>query len=135
MRLSHRGLTLAELLLASAILAFALVGLLALFVNCLFLNETNRNLTLAYSAIQAKMEELKNVSFTDLNTYNGITFNLNGFSSGRGSGKITVSSEGGATNLKRIRIVACFMSGNKLVGDSLSNCQNSPAELVTLIVR
>lgn len=127
------GFTLSELLLAAAILVFVLAGLLALFANCLILNETNRNFTLAYSAIQAKMEEIKDTSFDNLDAYNGTSFDLDGFPSGNGKGKIGVSNE--STDLKRITISACFMSRNRLIGDDINNCQSSPAELVTLIAR
>lgn len=127
------GFTLSELLLAAAILVFVLAGLLALFTNCLISNETNRNFTLAYSAIQAKMEEIKDTSFDNLDAYNGTSFDLDGFPSGNGKGKIGVSNE--ATDLKRIRIVACFKVRNRLIGNDINNCQSSPAELVTLIAR
>ena len=130
---SLAAFTLSELLLAAAILVFVLAGLLALFANCLISNETNRNFTLAYSAIQAKMEEIKDTSFDNLDAYNGTSFDLDGFLSGNGKGKIGVSNE--ATDLKRIRIVACFKVRNRLIGNDINNCQSSPAELVTLIAR
>lgn len=57
--------TLSELLLAAAILVFVLAGLLALFLNCLILNEANRNLTVATSHAQYIMEEIKDASDTD----------------------------------------------------------------------
>jgi len=128
-----RGFTLAELLLAAAILAFALAGLLALFVNCLVLNETNRNFTLAYSNIQAKMEEIKNMSFDSLDVLDGTSFDLNGFSPGKGKGRIGITDE--SSDSKRIRIVACFMSRNRLIGNDINNCTSSPVELVTLIAK
>mgnify|MGYP001611249953 CR=1 FL=1 len=130
---SLTGFTLSELLLAAAILAFALTGLLLFFVNSIILNETNRNFTIAYSAIQAKMEEMKNTNFDELDIFNGTNFDLDGFSSGNGQGRIMVSNE--ATDLKRIRIVACFKVRNRLIGNDINNCQSSPAELVTLIAR
>ncbi|MFC1658580.1 hypothetical protein ACFL1D_04245 [Candidatus Omnitrophota bacterium] len=58
------GLTLAELLLAAAIMAFAVCGLIALFVNCSFLNETNRNSTLGKMHAQYVLEEIRNANFT-----------------------------------------------------------------------
>lgn len=61
-----KGLTLAELLLAAAILAFVLCGILILFVQCSFLNETNRNLVIATSHIQYIMEEVRNTSFSQI---------------------------------------------------------------------
>lgn len=133
MRLSSKGFTLSELMIASGILAFVFASLLLVFINCILLNELNRNFTLAYTAIQDKMEEIKNTAFDSLDTLNATTFNLAGFSSANGQGKIEVSDE--STNLKRIRIVACFMSRNRLIGDDISNCQSSPVELITLIAK
>lgn len=63
MKLSDRAFTLPELLLAAAILAVVVTGMLSLFVSCLFLNENNRNLTVASSHAQYIMEEIKNTDF------------------------------------------------------------------------
>lgn len=59
MKFSNRGVTLSELLLAAAILAFVLTGILMIFINGIFLNEANHNLTIAASHAQYVMEELK----------------------------------------------------------------------------
>jgi len=67
-RSSSQGLSLAELLMASAILAFALCGLIALFVNCSGLNESNRNLSIAVSHVQYIMETIKYTPFADIQT-------------------------------------------------------------------
>ena len=65
------GFTLAEVILAAAILAFALTGLLALFINCMLLNESSRNRSLATAHAQFVLEEIKNTNFdlieTDIN--------------------------------------------------------------------
>lgn len=126
------GFSLAELMLATAILSFVLVGLLLLFVNCTMLNEANRNLTLVYSAIETKMEELKNEDFTQLAAHDAEVFDLSGFAAGDGKGKITVT---GGTDLKTIKILACYMNRNRLIGDDIDNCQSSPVELQTQISR
>jgi hypothetical protein len=60
---SMRGLTLTELLLAAVILAFTLAGILLLFINCMFLNEASRNLTIAVTHGQFALEEVKNTAF------------------------------------------------------------------------
>lgn len=133
-----RGLTLAELLLAAAILAFVLTGILMLFITCIILNEINRSTTLAYNAIQDKMEEIKTTAagdFSSLDALNDTNFDLEGFSADRGQGRITVTNEGGSSTFKRITVRACFMSRNRLIGDDMDNCQTSPVELVTLITR
>jgi len=63
---SARGFSLAELILAAAILAFALSGLLLLFSNCVLLNETNRNLTMATSHAKYVLEEIRHLSVADI---------------------------------------------------------------------
>jgi prepilin-type N-terminal cleavage/methylation domain-containing protein len=127
------GFTLIELLVAVGILSFTLIGLLGLFVHCIILNDNNRVKSLALSAAQTQMELIKDSSFDNLDSLNGVTFNLQGFAVGQGVGRITVTNE--SSTLKRVRIVACFMSRNRLIGDSLATCQTSPVELVTLIAR
>ena len=66
MRLSDKGFTLPELLLAAVILAVVLSGLLMLFINCIFLNESNRNLTLATTHAEYIMEEIRAAGFAGL---------------------------------------------------------------------
>lgn len=65
---ARKGFTLPELLLAAAILAFVLCGLLVLFINCVFLNEANRNSTVALSHAQYVMEDIKNTNFYSIKT-------------------------------------------------------------------
>lgn len=73
MKLSGRAFTLTELLLAAAILAFVIAGLLMLFINCAFLNDANRNLTIATAHAQFAMEEIKNTTFASIDsTYNNV---------------------------------------------------------------
>jgi prepilin-type N-terminal cleavage/methylation domain-containing protein len=62
----QRGFTLSELLLATAILAFALTGLLLLFSNCILLNAANRNLSIATAHTEYIMEDIKAAGFTGL---------------------------------------------------------------------
>jgi len=72
---ARRAFTLTELLLAAAILAFALTGLLMIFINCIFLNDANRNLTIAFTHAQFAMEEIKNTDFASIasQTWNNAT--------------------------------------------------------------
>lgn len=79
-RFSDKSFTLVELLLAAVILAFVLTGLLALFISCIFLNETNRNTTIATSHAQFAMEEIKNTTFTSIAgaTWNSATIQTKG---------------------------------------------------------
>lgn len=66
MRLSDRAFTLPELLIAAVILAVALSGLLMLFINCILLNESNRNLTVATSHGEYILEEIRGAGFSGL---------------------------------------------------------------------
>lgn len=63
--LSKQGFTLSELLVASGIMAVVLVGLLHLFITCIFLNEANRNLSVATAHGQYVLEGIKNTNFTN----------------------------------------------------------------------
>ena len=65
-KLGTKGLTLGELLLAAAILAFVICGLIALYVHCSILNAANRNVTLAMTHAQYVMEEIRDYDFTTL---------------------------------------------------------------------
>lgn len=60
-----------ELLIAASILVFTLVGLLALFITCIFLNRSNRNFTIATTHAEQVLEEIKNLDFYSIvNNYN-----------------------------------------------------------------
>ncbi|MFA4889797.1 MAG: prepilin-type N-terminal cleavage/methylation domain-containing protein [Candidatus Omnitrophota bacterium] len=63
---SLTGFTLPELLLAASILAFALSGLLLLFVNNSLLNSANRNLGIAVDHAQYCLEEIREKEFSGL---------------------------------------------------------------------
>lgn len=76
MKPNKKGFTLAELLLAVSILAFALTALLSVYINCILLNDSNRNLTIALTHAQFALEEVKNTFFSNIITnYNGVTWN------------------------------------------------------------
>lgn len=72
--MKSKGFTLVEVILAAAILAFALTGLLALFISCMLLNESSRNRATAIAQAQFVLEEIKNTNFdlieTDINAGN-----------------------------------------------------------------
>jgi len=61
---SIKGLSLTELMLAASILAAVLCGLILLFVNCLMLNEANRNLLSAVTHAEYVMEEIRDANFS-----------------------------------------------------------------------
>jgi prepilin-type N-terminal cleavage/methylation domain-containing protein len=70
MRNRKLGFTLSELLVSAAILAFVFSALILLFINAGFLNEANRNKTIAVSHAQFTLEEVKNTVFTSIASAN-----------------------------------------------------------------
>jgi len=68
MKRREKGFTLAELLVAMAILAFTLSALVLLFLHCIFLNEDNRQISLATNHAQYVLEGVKHVGFAQVAT-------------------------------------------------------------------
>lgn len=66
--MNKKGFTLAELLLAAAVLVLTLAGLLALFISCAMLNDASRNATTAISHARVVLEDIRNAGFTGLET-------------------------------------------------------------------
>lgn len=70
MRLANRrGFTLLELMVATAILLITILGLLTVFLNCLFLNESNANTVTAVNDAQYVLEQIKALGYDDIDTY------------------------------------------------------------------
>lgn len=71
-KLSKKGFTLVELLIAAAIFAFAMSGILLMFINCAFLDQVNRNKSIATFhaefVIEDIMEYMKNGDLSSLQT-------------------------------------------------------------------
>lgn len=68
MKNNQKGFTLPELLVAAAILAFALCALLVTFISCIFLNEANRNTVIATTHAEYVLEEIENTGFESIAT-------------------------------------------------------------------
>jgi len=66
MKLLNKGFTLVELLLGATIMAFALTAFLVIFINCIFLNTSNSNLSIATAHAQYALEEIKSSNFTSI---------------------------------------------------------------------
>jgi lipopolysaccharide export system protein LptC len=61
--------TLSELMLASAILLVAILGLVSLLMNCIFINEFNNHLVTAVNDAQYVLEQIKNLSYNQIGYY------------------------------------------------------------------
>lgn len=148
-RKERAGFTLAEVLLAVSILAFGLCGILVTYISMHIFLDLSRNFTTVTNALQAKAEEIKRTSFSALSGLNGTTFDLSGFGPNNAKGVIEVTDITGYADLKRVRIIACFKSRARVIGEdtNLNGILNigedannngridSPAELITLIAK
>jgi prepilin-type N-terminal cleavage/methylation domain-containing protein len=120
-----KGLTLIEVLFAAAIMAFCLSGLLLTYINLFVLTDLSRDFTSVTNALQAKMEEIKNVAFANLTALNNTTFNVMAGNSTDviGRGMIEVSDIGDPftnttyTDLKKVRTVISFKSRSRVIGE------------------
>lgn len=142
------GFTLIEVLLAMTVLVVCLTSILLTYVHMFILSDLSRDLTLSTNAVQDKMEEIKKTDFDSLSALNGTTFDITGFAASDAKGLIQVIDTAYA-DLKRIRLVACFKSRRRIIGEdaNLNGVLNagedtnangrldSPVELVTLISR
>lgn len=144
---SKSGFTLLELMIAVAVIIIALAGLLAVFSHLMYLNENARKLTLAVTACQDKLEEMRNSNFSTLYaTYNGTSFNPNGFSAGEAKGAISINNSN--PNLLQVCVnVSWRTRSNRVIGEDKNlngmldagedinpnNRLDSPAEIITLM--
>jgi hypothetical protein len=122
---------------------------LGVFAHLILLNENSSKLTLAVTACQTKLEEMRNSTFSTLyTTYNGTSFNPSGFFSGEAKGAIYINNSN--PNLLQIFVsVSWRTSANRIIGEdkNLSGVLNtgedsnangrldSPAEIATLMAQ
>jgi hypothetical protein len=140
--------SLIELMISTAILMFIIIGLLYTYIACAELNDFSRNFTLVNNGLQAELEIIRETPFDDLDSLDGDTFSLAGFSSGQAIGLIDIYSTA-YSDLKYIRLVACWrqksgrvigedqnLDGTLVANEDLDNdnITDSPAELATFIV-
>jgi len=145
MKLSNRGFTFAEILLAAAILAFALCALLATYISCIVLYTTSKNVNIATNASLGLAEEIRTDSFSRIyGDYNNLTFIVNDIPSSRGVVYVNQSNP----DLLTVTISVCWRQGNKIFGEdtNLNGVLNSgedtnangiidgPVQIITRIV-
>jgi prepilin-type N-terminal cleavage/methylation domain-containing protein len=109
------GFSLVEVLMATAILAFAIVGILGTYVTCLVLITTSQNVNAATNAAQGIIEEIRSAPFPQLVAdYNGITFTVNDIPSSMGV--VYVDDTTNAEFLD-ITVSVCWRQGNRIIGE------------------
>lgn len=147
MRLSDRGFTLIEVMIAAAILAIVICGILATYISCFELISTSRNFTFAVNAAQRKIEEIRDYNFSQIYPdYNNQSFTVGEMSAGDSLGIVYVDDA--SPDLLEVTISVCWRQRqNRIIGEDLNldgvlgpgedangnNMIDSPVQLVTLI--
>ncbi|MCM8819469.1 MAG: hypothetical protein NC925_01580 [Candidatus Omnitrophica bacterium] len=132
-QLVNKSFTLIEVLIAVGVLVIGIFGILGTYAGMFLLSDLCRDFTLANNVVSAKMEEIRKRGFDNL-TIGEESFNIS--SEIYAQEKVYISNAIETpypTDLKKVRVVVCFKSRGRLVGDSLDDCNSSPVELVTLI--
>ena len=111
---SKKGFTLAEILLAIAILAFALCAILITYISCFALVATSKNVSIATSASQGLIEEIRATPFGQItDDYNGLNFIVNNIPPNRG----VVYVDDTDPELLKVTVSVCWLQGNKIIGE------------------
>lgn len=143
---NRKGMTLVEVMVAAAIFAFCLSGLLLTYMNLFTMTDLTRDFTYATNAMQAELEQIRQVAFANLTTLDNTTFTIPGLASGNSCGVVQVTNTT-YSDLVQVRLVASFKSRNRLIGEDAdldgvldsgedangNGILDSPAELATLI--
>ena len=155
--INSSGLTLVEVLVASAIFAFCLSGLLLTYMDLFILTDISRDSTIANNVLQAKMEEIKSMDFSELAALNNTNFDVVDSNSGViGKGVVYITNavdpfvNSTYSDLKTARVAISFTSRNRVIGEDKdldgildageddiryngTGVLNSPVEAITLI--
>jgi Tfp pilus assembly protein PilV len=117
----ERGFSLAEALVATGIMAFALVGILCTYTTCLVLINTSKNVNAATNAAQGIIEEIRSTPFTQIMpNYNGMLFTVNDVPSSIGVVYINNSTAPASADLMLATVSICWRQGNKTIGEDVN---------------
>ncbi len=117
--LNQQGVSLVEILICAGILVMVLAGMFRLFIYSTELNDMSRNVTIATSEAQGKMEEIRNHDFNLITTdfvSGGTPGDKFSLSQINGMGVITIDDSN--TKLLKIKIVVCWENQNgRMIGE------------------
>jgi type II secretory pathway pseudopilin PulG len=112
-----KGFVLPEVLLAAAIAAFAICGLLLMYIASTDLIRTSKNASIATSAALGLMEEIRDTPFPQIVTdYELLTFSVNNIP--RSLGIVYVDDTDPEFLL--VTISVCWIQGNRTIGEDLN---------------
>ncbi|MCF7908123.1 MAG: prepilin-type N-terminal cleavage/methylation domain-containing protein [Candidatus Omnitrophica bacterium] len=110
------GFTLLEVMIAAAIIMIVASGLIMAFVSCAFLNESSNNLVAAANDAQCVLEEIKTLSYGDIDVYSPPVFdNLI-------DENVTVQAAGTETSLTEVIANVSWSERQKTRYFELSTC-------------
>ncbi len=111
---SKAGFVLIEAILAAAIAAFAVCGMFLMYVAGLDLIRVSKNSSIATSAAEGLIEEIRNTPFPNIVTnYNLLKFSVNGIPSSSG----VVYVDDTDPEFLLITVSVCWMQGNRVIGE------------------
>lgn len=147
--MKKKALSLIELMITVAIVVIGLTSILASYANMFILGDLARDFSRATNAVRAQMEEIKQEEFDNLDALDATIFNLDGFAISQAKGRIEVGNVTGNSGLREVRVIGCFMSRNRVIGEDsnlngildvlASEDENNngrldcPVELITLL--
>jgi len=109
-----KSFTLAEVLLAIAILIVAVSTILVTYLACFVLIDTVKNINIATSAAQGVIEEIRSTPFTQIVTdYSGLNFVLNDIPESRG----VVYVDDTNPELLEVTVSVCWKHRNRVIGE------------------
>lgn len=109
-----KGFVLPEALMATAIAAFAICGLLLMYVVGMDSIRTSKNASVASSAALGLMEEMRNTPFPDIvANYNGLKFSVNNIPTSSG----VVYVDDADPEFLLVTISVCWRQGNRIIGE------------------
>ena len=131
-----KGFVLIEVLLATAIAAFAICGILLMYIVGMDLIRTSKNASIATSAAQGIMEKIRNTPFTDIPNMiidvNGISYspivvntNLTRWSfplpgNNLPTNRCAVYVNDTDPEFLLVTISVCWRQGNRIVGEDIN---------------
>ncbi len=113
-RPTNKGFALPEMLLAALITSFAICGILLTYITCADLVKSSRNVSIATSAAQGLIEEIRSTPFPQIiDEYNGLTFTVNGITPSRG----IVYVDDTNPEFLLVTVSVCWRQNNRVIGE------------------
>ena len=120
-KFANKGFSLPEFMVAVGILAFVIVGLFRIFIYCAVLSNLSRNMTIALSEAETKLEEMRNHPFNSIVTdYSSGGTPGNTFSTTQLDGMGVIYIDSSNPELLVVEIMVSWKNdNNRIVGEDI----------------